>query len=92
MQGGTVEWVVVLASLQDLTAGWSYSALSRVRGATRLLIADTRATRPNGPNTRPTMLTQIEAVRRSWLEPPDGCSFATTRIWRSSSSRLQGTR
>ena len=41
MQGGTVERAVVVASPQDLTAGWSYSALSRARGATRLLIADT---------------------------------------------------
>jgi hypothetical protein len=41
MQGGTVERAVVVASPQDLTRGWSYSALSRARGATRLLIADT---------------------------------------------------
>ncbi len=41
MQGGTVERAVVVASPEDLTAGWSYSALSRARGATRLLIADT---------------------------------------------------
>ena len=41
MQGGTVERAVVVASPQDLTRGWSYSALSRARGTTRLLIADT---------------------------------------------------
>jgi hypothetical protein len=41
MQGGTVERAFVVASRQDLTAGWSYSALSRARGTTRLLIADT---------------------------------------------------
>ena len=40
MQGGTVERAFVVASPEDLTAGWSYSALSRARGATRLLIAD----------------------------------------------------
>lgn len=40
MQGGTVEQAVVVASPEDLTAGWSYSALSRARGATRLLVAD----------------------------------------------------
>ena len=40
MQGGTVERAIVVASSQDLTAGWSYSALSRARGATRLLVAD----------------------------------------------------
>jgi conjugative relaxase-like TrwC/TraI family protein len=41
MQGGTVEQAVVVASPEDLTRGWSYSALSRARGATRLLMADT---------------------------------------------------
>jgi conjugative relaxase-like TrwC/TraI family protein len=40
MQGGTVEDAIVVASPEDLTAGWSYSALSRARGATRLLISD----------------------------------------------------
>lgn len=40
MQGGTVERAVVVASPEDLTAGWSYSALSRARGTTRLLISD----------------------------------------------------
>jgi hypothetical protein len=38
MQGGTVEQAFVLASPRDLTAGWSYTALSRARGETRLLI------------------------------------------------------
>jgi hypothetical protein len=41
MQGGTVEGAVVVATPEALTAGWSYSALSRARGVTRLLIADT---------------------------------------------------
>lgn len=40
MQGATVEQAIVVASPQDLTAGWSYSALSRARGETRLLIGD----------------------------------------------------
>jgi conjugative relaxase-like TrwC/TraI family protein len=40
MQGGTVERAFVVASPEDLTAGWSYSALSRARATTRLLIAD----------------------------------------------------
>jgi conjugative relaxase-like TrwC/TraI family protein len=39
MQGATAERAVVVASPRDLTAGWSYSALSRARGETRLLIA-----------------------------------------------------
>jgi len=38
MQGGTVETALVVASPRDLTAGWSYTALSRARGETRLLI------------------------------------------------------
>jgi conjugative relaxase-like TrwC/TraI family protein len=40
MQGGTVERAVVVASPRDLTSGWSYTALSRARGQTRLLIYD----------------------------------------------------
>jgi conjugative relaxase-like TrwC/TraI family protein len=40
MQGATVERAVVVASPRDLTEGWSYTALSRARGATRLLIHD----------------------------------------------------
>jgi hypothetical protein len=38
MQGGTVETATVIASPHDLTAGWSYTALSRARGHTHLLI------------------------------------------------------
>jgi hypothetical protein len=41
MQGGTVEHAVVVASAHDLTRGWSYTALSRARGETRLLLRDT---------------------------------------------------
>jgi hypothetical protein len=44
MQGATVETAIVLASPRDLTAGWSYTALSRARGTTRLLIHDNRET------------------------------------------------
>jgi hypothetical protein len=40
MQGGTVERAIVAASPRDLTAGWSYTALSRARGETRVLILD----------------------------------------------------
>ena len=42
MQGGTVEAATVVASPHDLTAGWSYTALSRARGQTRLLIYEDR--------------------------------------------------
>jgi conjugative relaxase-like TrwC/TraI family protein len=40
MQGGTVERAIVVASPRDLTADWSYTALSRARGQTHLLIYD----------------------------------------------------
>jgi len=45
MQGGTVEHATVLASVRDLTKGWSYTALSRARAATLLHIdaSDTAA-------------------------------------------------
>jgi conjugative relaxase-like TrwC/TraI family protein len=38
MQGGTVEQAIVIAAPHELTAGWSYTALSRARGQTRLLV------------------------------------------------------
>ena len=41
MQGGTVERAIVVASVSELTRGWSYTALSRARGETRLLVRDT---------------------------------------------------
>jgi conjugative relaxase-like TrwC/TraI family protein len=40
MQGATIEAAFVLAAPRDLTAGWSYTALSRARGETRLLVYD----------------------------------------------------
>jgi conjugative relaxase-like TrwC/TraI family protein len=39
MQGATVEHATVLAHPHELSRGWSYTALSRARGTTRLLIA-----------------------------------------------------
>jgi hypothetical protein len=48
MQGGTVETALVVASPRDLTAGWSYTALSRARGETRLLIYDHQLTEGRG--------------------------------------------
>jgi conjugative relaxase-like TrwC/TraI family protein len=44
MQGATVETAIVLGSPRDLTAGWSYTALSRARGTTRLLIEERQST------------------------------------------------
>jgi len=43
MQGSTVEHATVVASPHDLTRGWSYTALSRARGTTRLLVRDSEA-------------------------------------------------
>jgi hypothetical protein len=40
MQGATVQEAIVLASPDDLSAGWSYTALSRARAQTHLLISD----------------------------------------------------
>jgi hypothetical protein len=40
MQGGTVEQARVLASPHELTRGWAYTALSRARGQTRLLVRE----------------------------------------------------
>jgi hypothetical protein len=40
MQGGTVEQAIVVGSPRDLSAGWSYTALSRARGHTSLLVHD----------------------------------------------------
>lgn len=41
MQGGTVEHATVVAAPRHLTRGWSYTALSRARGTTRLHIDGT---------------------------------------------------
>jgi conjugative relaxase-like TrwC/TraI family protein len=38
MQGGTVERAFVIAAPHELTCGWSYTALSRARGETRLFV------------------------------------------------------
>jgi conjugative relaxase-like TrwC/TraI family protein len=45
MQGATVEAAIVVATPSDLTAGWSYTALSRARASTRLLIHDDQPSR-----------------------------------------------
>jgi AAA domain len=57
MQGATVETAIVLASPRDLTAGWSYTALSRARRTTHLLIEDERTAPERGelaPDARDT--------------------------------------
>jgi conjugative relaxase-like TrwC/TraI family protein len=45
MQGATVEAAIVVATPHDLTAGWSYAALSRARASTRLLIHEDQSDR-----------------------------------------------
>jgi len=55
MQGATVERAIVLVGPRELTAGWSYTALSRARDSTRLLIhaeAPARDRREVGPSER----------------------------------------
>jgi conjugative relaxase-like TrwC/TraI family protein len=65
MQGGTVERAIVVASARDLTAGWSYTALSRARGETRLLIVDQEHEERSGfapaglPALRPPLLARV---------------------------------
>jgi conjugative relaxase-like TrwC/TraI family protein len=71
MQGATVEQAVVLASPRELTAGWSYTALSRARGTTRLLIREDRhahdrselAPGERSPAAQPTALLERVAQR-----------------------------
>ena len=93
MQGGTVERAFVVASPEDLTAGWSYSALSRARGATRLLIADQDRRAAERDELAPRRERPTRQPRRtSWPEWRDGCWSATTRTWRSTRSRPPAAR
>ena len=77
MQGGTVETAVVVASPRDLTAGWSYTALSRARGETRLLIHDHRLSEGPGefaPSEQTQTLARgdlLARVQRHMLERDD---------------------
>ncbi len=74
MQGGTVESAIVLASPGDLTAGWSYTALSRARGSTHLLIhPDTHdpsrnEIAPPGHTERPTHTQLLDRVTQRMSE------------------------
>ena len=40
MQGGTVQWAGVIGQAEDFTRNWSYTALSRARHPTQILIID----------------------------------------------------
>ncbi len=68
MQGATVETALVLASPRDLTAGWSYTALSRARGQTRLLIYGHEPARERGeyaPSDQTRDLTRGDLLARA---------------------------
>jgi conjugative relaxase-like TrwC/TraI family protein len=77
MQGGTVQAAVVVATPRDLTAGWSYTALSRARGETRLLIhdnvrsAERREFAPTGQAQRTERDDILARVERRMLERDD---------------------
>ncbi|MFI5004535.1 MAG: AAA family ATPase [Solirubrobacterales bacterium] len=77
MQGGTVQGAIVVASPRDLTAGWSYTALSRARGTTRLLVYDDDLERersefaPTGQTPTATRDELLERVARRMLERDD---------------------
>lgn len=75
-QGGTVETATVVASPHDLTAGWSYTALSRARGHTRLLIYEDRHTEERN-EFAPT--DQTQATGKEHLAGPVNPAHATTR-------------
>jgi ATP-dependent exoDNAse (exonuclease V) alpha subunit len=65
MQGATVEHAIVLASPPDLTAGWSYTALSRARCETRLLVCEQPTDRAEfAPEDRLASPTRAELLAR----------------------------
>ena len=72
-----MESAIVLASPRDLTAGWSYTALSRARGQTRLLVHDDQlATErsefaPEDRTTKSRREELLERVQRRMLERDD---------------------
>ncbi len=77
MQGGTIESAIVVASPRDLTAGWSYTALSRARETTRLLVYDDDLERERSefaPTDQTPIATRdemLERVGRRMLERDD---------------------
>jgi hypothetical protein len=65
MQGGTVEQATVVASPHDLSRGWSYTALSRARGQTRLLVHEGDAARGEyAPSSRTPAAKDTDVLRR----------------------------
>ena len=53
MQGATVEAAIVVASPRDLTAGWSYTALSRARATHAAADPRRPAARASAPTIAP---------------------------------------
>ena len=77
MQGATVEGAIVVASPRDLTAGWTYTALSRASETTRLLVYDDDLERersefaPTDHTPTATRDELLERVGRRMLERDD---------------------
>jgi chaperonin cofactor prefoldin len=77
MQGGTIESAIVVASPRDLTAGWSYTALSRARETSRLLVYDDDLERersefaPTDQTASATRHELLDRVGRRMLERDD---------------------
>jgi hypothetical protein len=74
MQGGTVQSAIVLASPHDLSAGWSYTALSRARGETRLLVYEDKFDQGRGEFAPPEQIekaSRAERVERRMSERDD---------------------
>jgi conjugative relaxase-like TrwC/TraI family protein len=78
MQGATVERAIVVAGVGDLTRGWSYTALSRARGQTRLLVRDATSRAGERDDIAPDMASGplqpavvLERVARRMLERDD---------------------
>ena len=90
MQGGTVEHATVVASPHDLSRGWSYTALSRARGETRLLVRDSDAAVGGREEYAPSAADAEDQGHRGAQTRSGGrCSRATTKTSRSTSSPPQ---
>jgi hypothetical protein len=77
MQGGTVQKAIVVASPRDLSAGWSYTALSRARGETRLLLYEESLERersefaPSEQTEKATRTELLARIEQRMTEPDD---------------------
>jgi conjugative relaxase-like TrwC/TraI family protein len=89
MQGGTVEHATVLATPRELSAGWSYTALSRARAQTRLHIDGRTASTATAhereqialPDSKPTAeRTDVLARTRQAMLTRDDEDLAITQL------------